>query len=184
MNPCTSRIVSMQINVVRHISRWVERQPINRLEWGTRIAFLLVGVGGCTMDAASRQSELAEAVPHGDIAAYATEAESTVVVVMAPSDCVACNSALGDWILWGSDSRSRRLVVLFSSRPTEAERRTLAATRIRASDVLPTGAPSVRSDVAVYAFVAGALQDSAVGQKGSLALLARLKRGPVVTARE
>lgn len=146
-----------------------------RLVRSGSIAFAVWAAAACTVRADDQDLWRTASPPHGDIDSYGGEADSTVVVVMAPSDCVACNSALGDWILWGSSGRNRALVMLFSSRPTEAEQRTLAATRIKPRAVLPEGSPSVRSDVAVYAFVRGELRDSAVGQRGSLALLARIQ---------
>jgi hypothetical protein len=91
--------------------------------------------------------------------------------MMDPSECMACNNAIGDWVLWAKVGRRRTLHIVLTRQPSPNESGTLRTMRLPIADVASgIGRPT---DPTIYIVAGMGVLDSAAGQKGLLQLSTR-----------
>lgn len=100
-------------------------------------------------------------------------ADTTAVLIMAPSDCIACNNAIGAWLAWGEVGATRRTIVLLTEKPTAQETKLLRSTRIRWAGILARHS-KYGTDPLVYFAINGTVRDSARGQLELIGLMRRV----------
>lgn len=85
-----------------------------------------------------------------------------MILVVDPTDCLACGFKIGVWQLWEHAAPRRRLAVVLTRLPNDNEQRALRFARIDPAGILDTphrGLDTPR----VYRYQGSALVDSAVG---------------------
>lgn len=107
------------------------------------------------------------------VASFLRHADTQVVILMDPSQCVSCNSAIGELQQWSRGERRSFLVVV--SRPASpAELLSLRAARLFPAVVLAQRARPLPEPIALV-FVSATLIDSAAGQSQLLDLVDKLR---------
>jgi hypothetical protein len=107
-------------------------EEMNRHMTAWRGAALLTVLltAGCSGGVAERSLDSGEPV-----ASLAARADTAVVLVYAPSDCLTCYGSLQPWLEWGR-AHPDAFSLVFTRPPTRSERMQLAAYRIRPHGLL------------------------------------------------
>lgn len=137
-------------------------QPAGSGTWRGLSAYVCAGV--LTIAACQGPPDLGPLrLDTGDqLSTLALQGDTTAVLVVDPSDCLACGLKVGAWQQWQLDGHARRVHVILTRPPTPGERRALRAARLHESGRLGR----VNSQVAtprVYRYVGVTPADSAVG---------------------
>lgn len=111
------------------------------------------------------------------IADLLSAADTVVLLLYDPADCLACGAPIGVWRTWEAASQRRKLVLVLTRPPTRREAEALFTARVAPAAILASG----RSPMPVpsaYVVVSGAISDSGVGRGGIGAVMARVTHRP------
>lgn len=106
-----------------------------------RITLIVLLLAGCS----SRDADiLSQPVASGGTLADHASQDSSVILLIRPSDSFTCGNHISRWQEWGRKHPGRFLLV-FTREPTDRERKQLLLYRIRSDAVLAAGRASDKS---------------------------------------
>ncbi len=138
------------------------------------ILLALVASSGCgearrSTDIVLQNLELVDGQRVGDLVGTA---DSAIVSIYAPTDCLTCNSALDRWREWTQAGEDRTHIILMTREPSPKERRALVMDHVVEYRVLKSKPPA--ESPFSYFIVGGAIVDFGRGLVGERSLAKRV----------
>lgn len=138
------------------------------------VAFILGGCSGSPIPP-PLEWKLAEA---GTVLTIVPSADSVVLLIHDPADCLACGNPIGVWRSWATGSHRRGLLVVLTRTASTAETHALAAARVTISGHLAAGYESLVTPIG-YFLIGQTVVDSAQGRVQLENFMKRVTTGTV-----